>query len=245
MRLRYQPCPKCRNNGKDSRGDNLVVYPDGSEHCYACRYHRNSYFRFNENSVEPINYGSKNLLPADFTREVPANAWQWVLQYGLPWSYWKDSCGYSPSQERLVFLVESEHQLQFSNGRYVGQSTDKHIPKWHVWGNAHKHCHVIQSSIHNPGVVLVEDLISAAKVAVSGYTSIPLFGTKIHPCHLWYLSQSNEPIYLWLDKDQELNVKKQAMQLAALISLNVTVVITKKDAKWLSSAQIQHTLVIK
>ena len=33
-----EPCPKCRENGDDASGDNLHRYPDGSAHCFKCRY---------------------------------------------------------------------------------------------------------------------------------------------------------------------------------------------------------------
>lgn len=31
-----EPCPSCRIKGRDKTGDNLVVYDDGSKHCFAC-----------------------------------------------------------------------------------------------------------------------------------------------------------------------------------------------------------------
>lgn len=31
-------CPRCRENGRDNHGDNLVVYDDGSSHCFSCNY---------------------------------------------------------------------------------------------------------------------------------------------------------------------------------------------------------------
>ena len=35
-----EPCPACREAGKDRSGDNLVVYPeDRGAHCFACGYH--------------------------------------------------------------------------------------------------------------------------------------------------------------------------------------------------------------
>lgn len=38
--LEKVPCPRCRENGKDRTGDNLVVYPDGrGAHCFSCAYH--------------------------------------------------------------------------------------------------------------------------------------------------------------------------------------------------------------
>lgn len=37
--VRKEHCPRCRENGRDTAGDNLVVYEDGSVHCFACGYH--------------------------------------------------------------------------------------------------------------------------------------------------------------------------------------------------------------
>lgn len=37
IRLGVEPCPKCRQNGGDSAGDNLNVYDDG-KWCYKCNY---------------------------------------------------------------------------------------------------------------------------------------------------------------------------------------------------------------
>ena len=59
---------------------------------------------------------------------------------------------------------------------------------------------------------------------------------------MYYLQNSNEDIVLWLDKDQELNVKKQAVQLAALIGRNVKVITTDNDPKLLSNEQIKEQL---
>jgi twinkle protein len=38
-----KPCPQCRSMGGDTSGDNLNVYDDGGEHCFACGHHVNSY----------------------------------------------------------------------------------------------------------------------------------------------------------------------------------------------------------
>lgn len=34
-----EPCPSCRDAGRDTTGDNLVVFDDGHKHCFACNYH--------------------------------------------------------------------------------------------------------------------------------------------------------------------------------------------------------------
>ena len=40
--IRKEPCPKCREKGRDRSGDNLVVYSDQydniSFHCFSCGY---------------------------------------------------------------------------------------------------------------------------------------------------------------------------------------------------------------
>ena len=34
-----KPCPACRKSGRDSTGDNLVLYSDGSTYCFSCGYY--------------------------------------------------------------------------------------------------------------------------------------------------------------------------------------------------------------
>jgi hypothetical protein len=273
--IRTETCPKCQANGKDSRGDNLVVYSDGGYHCFACHYHRSAKFYIPKE--ETLNV-KKHLLPADFTRDVPAEALKWLLQYGLPYSYWKDQIGYSRNENRLIFTVGNP--IQFSIGRLIpsedfsesalrgrewrvsvggtdgrdgrppqqnGGSGSKRSKKWFVWGDCHKHCELVRNEasgeLAGGIIVLVEDLISAHKVG-QVTTAIPLFGTKIHPCHLYYLINENKPVVLWLDKDQELNVKKQAWQLESVINQPVQIVVTDKDPKKLTYKEIYDSICL-
>lgn len=195
--------------------------------------------------VEHVN---KALLPSDFQRDIPAMAWKWLLQYGLPMSHWKESVGYSPSTERLVFQVGQP--FQFSIGRHIPAtviSNDDYVgtpkpgtKKWYVWGDCHKHAEILNES--GDIVVLVEDLISAHKVAEAGYVAIPLFGTQVHNPVLYYLLNSVKPVVLWLDKDQEGNVKKTAIRLQGIINRPVSLVVTDKDPKCLSFETIKESL---
>lgn len=236
MFLNYEACPRCVGIGRDNRRDNLGRYSDGSLHCFSCGYHR---FPKHYSVPEVKPNVSKSLLPADFTREVPTKALQWLLQYGLPYQYWKESIGYSPRDERLVFTVSN----QFSIGRYVGANIEtlaksKQPRKWYVWGDSHKHCEIVGDGTV---VVLVEDLISAHKVGQVA-TAIPLFGTRVHPCHLYFLLNDTRPVVLWLDKDQELQVRSRALQLESLINRPVKVITTDKDPKAISFQEIANKL---
>jgi hypothetical protein len=234
---RLEQCPKCAALGNDTRGDNLVVYPDGGKHCFACKWHvwPKQYGIVNKDKNDESNK-YKALLPFDFTREVPSSALPWLLQYSLPYSYWAPMLGYSPSSERLVFQVGQP--TAFSIGRYVG-TNHPGSRKWYVWGDCHKHVEVIGDG---PTVVLVEDLISAHKVAAAGYLAVPLFGTHVHNPVIYYLLTTDKPVVLWLDNDQAFNVKKQALRLSSLIPQPVNIINTEKDPKCLSLENITLAL---
>jgi hypothetical protein len=249
--MKTQPCPKCRSLGNDRAGDNFVFFGNGHWHCFSCQHH--VFPEYFVPKKEKLNV-SKSLLPSDFTREVPAGCFKWLLQYGLPWSYWKDKVGYSPSTERLVFLVGEP--MQFSIGRYVGTSglalSRKEQPrKWYVWGDSHKHCEIVGASSSEDSlavaaeqrqIVLVEDLVSAHKLGSAGYVSIPLFGTEIHKCHLYYLMHEQKPVVLWLDKDQQGSIMRKAVGLQALIGQEVRCIVTDSDPKELTKEEIVENL---
>ena len=267
---RYEECPKCVAAGRDTSGDNLVVFPDGGKHCFSCHLHIPASFRTFKSNLTDGTPIPKALLPPDFTREIPGTAWKWLLQYGLSWEYWKEAIGFSPSEERLVFrvgdtyvsegkLVRSGTGIQFSVGRYtptaetqpkgtellrqggklslVGITTPR---KWYVWGDPHNHCEVVAP---NKGkyIVLVEDLISAHKVG-QVTTTIPLFGTKYHPPHLYYLLNSSRPVIVWLDNDKHLEAQHIAVRLQTLFNRNVFVINTEADPKELPINIIQEKL---
>lgn len=226
------------------------------------------------------------MLPSDFTREVPGHAWRWLLQWGLGAAYWKESLGYSPSKQRLIFRVGDTQlsngvlkfcgtPLAFSLGRYCpkenehtsslssasmpdavrnhvlqrqwGASVERSHPpaKWLSYGDCHRHAEVIAGNPEADStslVVLVEDLISAHKVAAAGYTVVPLFGTKVAGPVLYYLIQEQRPVALWLDKDQESKVKNDAIRLQGIINQPINVVVTDKDPKALSIDGIKGVL---
>ena len=38
--LHNEPCPKCREKGKDRHGNNLGVFSDGHVRCWSCGYYK-------------------------------------------------------------------------------------------------------------------------------------------------------------------------------------------------------------
>lgn len=232
--LNFEGCPKCSSQGRDRRQDNLGVYSDGGAHCFSCGYHRPPKFKFIQQQKEVKDDREKAVLPSDFTREVPAECWQWLLQYGLPISYWRSITGYSPKYNRLVLTFGNP--IRFS----IGRAFNKGDTKWRFWGDGHKYVETLGSDL-TKAVVLVEDLISAHKVA-QVTSCICLFGTNIHDEVIKELIKLKRPVKLWLDNDQYSLLSKKIGRLQTLVSWPVTYVNTEKDPKEYTIEEIKEIL---
>lgn len=244
----YEECPRCVEQGRDRAGDNLGRYDDGGGHCFSCGHHVFPNRVVRRDAVnEPQN---QITLPRDFTRDVPAMAWKWLLQYGLPYTYWKPFTGYSPAEERLVFTVGEP--IRFSIGRYLGedvgergtgQSWVRRAPrKWWFYGDGHGHVEVLEPKERcTSKVVLVEDVISAHKVGQVA-TAICLFGTNVHAKAISALQYLEQPVTLWLDYDQRTLLPKKINRLNAFLRHPVDFIVTEKDPKAYSLDELKEIL---
>ena len=240
----YAPCPSCRSRGGDSRGDNLARYLDGSAHCFACGHHIHAKRYLPKVKEEHV---EKSVLPRDFTREVPAEGWKWLLQYGLPYSYWKPLTGYSPAEERLILTVGNP--VRFSIGRYVGRNAGERarespgFRKWKVYGDRLGYAELLGDASSSPYevVVLVEDVISSHKVAQVA-PAMALFGTDVHKKALQALRALKRPVVLWLDEDQYRVLPRKINRLQAFLDVPVRFIRKRKDPKEYSVEEIKEIL---
>ena len=232
--LSLEQCPRCAERGKDRHGDNLGVYSDGGKHCFSCGFHVNPSFRLKHLIERPINDNEKAVLPSDFQRSIPTEGWKWLLQYGIPMSYWKAHCGYSEKEGRLIFTIGNP--TRFSIGRAI--AVDKR--KWKVYGDKSCYVEVVSEQLSDQ-VVLVEDVISAHKVGTIT-SAIPLFGTSIHDNVVKKLQELNRPVALWLDADQYTLLPKKLGRLQALLGVSVRHITTRKDPKGYSTYEIKEIL---
>lgn len=262
--VKHAPCPRCRERGQDTRGDNLGIYDDGTVHCYACGYHPAPKVPLLKK--ETISGSEdKAVLPFDFSREVPTRAWKWLLQFGLSYSYWKPFVGWSEYYSRLILTVGSP--TRFSIGRYIegvvaegnGVGADGNglgrppgsiagvleaslsggpsTRKWRIWGDRGEYVEVLGGRSEGP-VVLVEDLISAHKVAQVS-TCIPLFGTKVLDSTMRTLVSLKRPVALWLDADQYPLLAPKINRLQTFLEAPVRYIHTDKDPKRYGITEIQ------
>lgn len=116
--MKTKPCPKCRERGADTSGDNLVAFPNGHWHCFSCNHHEHpkGYERFNHGNESVRTEKSFN-LPNDLTRNIPTAALKWLLQYGLPYRYWANRIFWSEKDSRLIFAVGEP--TDFYIGRFI------------------------------------------------------------------------------------------------------------------------------
>ena len=235
----YERCPKCSDNGRDRRGDNLACYADGGSHCFSCGYHRFPRGQVSTVSRQKVPVNDSKVLPPDFTRQVPTIAWKWLLQYGLSWKYWQPFVGWSEAHSRLVFTVGDP--IQFSIGRYIQQKETEEAPrKWWAYGNCHNRAHLIAPTAESLGkTVLVEDLISAHKVGQIT-ECIPLFGVRAFDSVIRTIRHIGLPVLMWLDKDQEHLAPRRASSLSLITGLECTYVHTAQDPKSLSLEKIKE-----
>lgn len=251
--LKYEQCPRCASNGRDRSGDNLAVYNDGSSHCFNCGLHRHPphSHRFKPKEKE-YHDDEKAVLPSDFTREIPAEGWKWLLQYGLSYSYWKPFTGYSPTHNRVVLTFGNP--IRFSIGRSLETDKTKEKRKWRFWGDGHKYveligkrtdpsptAHGLRAESDNLPIVLVEDLISAHKVGQVTQT-LCLFGTHIHDLALTLLIKEKRPVTLWLDDDQYTLLPAKVARLQTFLKHPVRWIRTEKDPKSYTIEEIRSYL---
>ena len=122
--ISHEECPRCAARGRDRAGDNLGVFSDGGKYCFSCRYRKPPKTPF-KILKEPLNDEEKAVLPADFSREIPAAGWKWLLQYGLPYSYWKPFTGFTAAEERLVITHGNPTRVSICSivtGKQIGRA---------------------------------------------------------------------------------------------------------------------------
>src|SRR5258708_10948063 len=132
MASKPEPCPKCREDGKDTRGNNLQRWPDGHAHCFACEYHE-----WNETgtsgilkNLEEVAYlkkhkflpESKLHLPFDASYEIDFTALQWLSTYDIEMDEVKRyDFMWSKQQQMLIFpFYASDYEENHPRGQLMG-----------------------------------------------------------------------------------------------------------------------------
>lgn len=204
-------------------------------------------------SAMDVSYATKNdlQLPADFSNELPEQAWLWLNKYGITaeeaHAY---NFGYSYFYDRLIMPVYengSNSKLIYWQGRNLGKATTEK-PKYI---NAKQDRLDIFFRVGQEGieanreagrplrVVLVEDIISAIKVGRQ-YPCIALLTTSMPNEFIQSLS-SYEEVIIWLDYDKKAKMVRDVLKFQSF-GIKARRVLTVKDPKAYSDEEIKEIL---
>ena len=201
-------------------------------------------------SAMDVSYATKNdlQLPADFSNELPEQAWLWLQKYGITaeeaHAY---NFGYSYFYDRLIMPVydsrsHRERKLIYWQGRNLGKATAEK-PKYI---NAKQERLDIFFRVGEEGIeakkskiVLVEDIISAIKVGRQ-HPCIALLTTSMPNEFIQSLSSYDEVI-LWLDYDKKAKMIRDVLKFQSF-GIKARRVLTVKDPKAYSDEEIKELL---
>lgn len=213
-------CPSCAKTGKDTSGDNLILYKDGSSYCFSCGFYQSKSKRFVK-QAEVVK--TEVSLPEDILQlQSHHPGYFWIKQYldKVPsWILW------SPKKQWMIFPYIVNGTLEAWQARnFSGEG-----PKWLSFGKLHDILHVCRTKC-NDTIFLVEDIISAIKIEQAGGTAMPLFGSVVGLKRFEKLSSRFKSMKLWLDPDKAFESSQQAYK-ANKLGFNVQTVKTDKDPK--------------
>lgn len=243
--VEHGPCDQCGSK------DNVAWYSNGTGYCFGCgKLHISSeerrYVRLRPDSSTSDRRVSGDEVeldqredsirptPDDITTLYPPKIVKWLEQYHL-----------SPADVMKYNVVwsESKQQLFF---RFFGE-TPKDLILWQARnfrdGTTHKNRFFTAGlpnevvAIYYPAdkdnkkvAVVVEDCVSAMKVAKSGFHGVPCFGSGMSDRKLRRLAQMFNHIVFWLDHDKF----KEATTLARKVGMMGTktnMMYTEEDPK--------------
>ena len=243
MRLQKEQCPSCAAEGKDTRRDNLIIYPDGHKHCFACGYHTQANTRNKLMNLNVIPASQLFIqLPEDFTFSIPDLPKAWLHKYLDDETIRVQNIGWSDERNMVIFpYFGYDTSLLAWQGRYFGD--DPKHPKWFSKGNLQDTLYIVgDQDKFSRSIVLVEDIISAIKVAPN-MACMPVFGSFVSMKLLTRLQKMGyNNIIIWLDPDKRKEAIKFALQ-AQTIGLKSKTIFTDVDPKECSKKEITDKLL--
>ncbi len=196
--VRHIPCLKC--GSRDNRG----LWDDGHEFCFGCKdMSPGEQRKYTKSQIKSMKVQLDWQLPSDFNSVLSDPGLSWLEKYDVdPFIACKYGFGWSSS--RLLLLCPL-----YMGRRYIGYQgrTFGGGPKYITKINPEfkdKYFYRLDGELFPNIVVLVEDIVSAIKVHLAGYTSIALMGSFLKPQIRDHILTLNKDTYIlpWLDPDK-------------------------------------------
>lgn len=214
-------CPRCRSNGRDNSKDNLAVYADGHEWCYACSYHRPAKL---EQRIEKLittitpetNKAPETIaLPPDTSLSLPEEVISRLLAWNLTFNQIKiHNFMWSEDRKSLIMPVYDGYgQLLM----YQERSWDIGKRKYMTYGKPTDILHIITNNpLNKDTIILTEDLVSA--IRVSEYKpAMPLWGSDIPLQTIRRLASRFNTVGVWLDPDMKQKAVRDVLRISQYV----------------------------
>ena len=221
--IKHMPCTNCGSK------DNLAEYVD-HYYCFGCSHWRpKNDLDSVRKRLSPVPMGDSIVAELKVTDDIPQQAMQWLLSYGITKSdvdYYH--IGWNPDNQILV-LINTPNYYQgrsFINGvKY--KSKGKKPLLWYGNGDI---------------LVCVEDVISAIKVSkANNVTATPLLGSSM-PLELTEtILERFKTVRVWLDRDKAIEAVKMVRNLRQK-GVDADVIVTDKDPKEYTTGEINEWL---
>lgn len=238
MFVRHEPCPRCGSR------DNLARYLDGSGWCFGCHYRERAdkipvindkYLEKEEESVQ---------LPDDLCFDYPGHVVSWLGQYDIsvPEAI-KHGWKYSPYWDQLIFIFTDEAgNPTVTQARNFREGSKR---KYYNQGSALQVLPIFRCPLlgdgHHREVVVVEDVVSAARIARRS-DAMPLLGSYLPKNKIKALRTLNyDSMIVWLDSDK-LKEAREIADMAKWIGFKTKVVYTPLDPKEYKDDEINNYL---
>ena len=244
--LKHIGCSRCGSS------DANAVYEDGSQFCFSCRKPTSSKVSgYVASSLRPdAEEETKVVLPSDVTQNYPEHAVAWcnkyditveqMLQNNMVYSKWKDQLiftWYDDSNKLLAYQARNLNAVSKAKRYYTCGDVNSLLPIYHCR-------HPLPDGVNSRRLVLVEDCLSAIKVAHTealGADAMPLLGSGISRTKLTRLRPFYDVLDVFLDPDmwhKSLNIVKQAQ----LLGFRTRPVQAECDPKELSYNDLKELL---
>ncbi len=198
-------------------------------------------------SIGGINEKYHHALPDDVGHHYGVPAVEWLASFHLdvPTAIKRDVV-WSPSRQQLIFKLGNCWQARNFNEERKARSknfTSGDVNECtHIYGNGVLGGAVLERL---PQLVIVEDPVSAIRIAESGATSdaMPLLGSHLAAARLNAVAglYRDSELVFWLDSDKMKEAQGMADK-AKYMGLSTRVVWTAEDPKCHSNEQIKEIL---
>lgn len=225
------PCPRCHSR------DNLARYSSGSAFCFGCGYYEPPNVAHLSENLRQVDDGKSvertgvRPLPDDVVSYYPPNVVSWIAKYDLaPVDLINHNVVWSSSREQLIYrFFGADKDVVLWQARNFRDGTT-HKDRFFTSGPSADIIAKYSTSKGRDTCCVVEDCISAIKLAYAGVDGVPCLGSSMPRKKIIRMSKFYDRMVVWLDADK-LKEARLIAEHGTAVGMETKVVYTEDDPK--------------